>query len=96
MDQPTGFAATMALVESWKFWGDQQHLLVSPDLDALTSGDVLLYEWFDGDSDLDHIGVFLRKRNGRIEAAEGNATNSRTSITSRNIDNVKVVLRLPA
>jgi hypothetical protein len=94
-DQPTGFWATMALVESWKYWGNQQHLiLVSPDLDSLLTGDVLLYEWFDGDSDLDHIGVFLRVRNGDIEAAEGNA-NNRTAITSRGIANVKAAVRLP-
>jgi hypothetical protein len=94
-DQPTGYWATMALVEAWKFWGDQQHLLVTPDLDTLIGGDILLYEWFDGDSDLDHIGVFLRKRSGKIEAAEGNAGN-KTAITSREISNVKGALRLPS
>jgi hypothetical protein len=94
-DQPTGFWATMALVESWKFWGDQQRLLIAPDLDNLVAGDILLYEWFDGDSDLDHIGIFLRRHNGKIEAAEGNATGARSEISSRNPSNVKAALRLP-
>jgi CHAP domain len=94
-DQPTGFWATMALVESWKFWGNQQHLLVAPDLGTLVAGDILLYEWFDGDSDLDHIGIFLRAHDGAVKAAEGNATGARSEVATRKISNVKTALRLP-
>jgi hypothetical protein len=95
-DQPIGYNATMALVDSWGFWGRQQHLLIDWTTKNVRSGDVLLYEWFDGDSSLDHIGVFLRLRSdGRIEAAEGNARN-KTSVVTHDPSNVKAVLRLPA
>ena len=96
-DQPTGYSATVALVDAWRFWGKQQGYIVDHSAANLRSGDILLYEWFDGDRDLDHIGVFLRLRSdGNIEAAEGNAgSEHKSAITNRNPSTVMFAVRLP-
>lgn len=95
-DQPVGWNATMALVESWKYWAKQQGTYrATPAVSEMEPGDVLLYEWFDGDRTLDHIGIFLRSA-GRsaVWAAEGNAHN-RSGVMKRTKANIAGVVRLP-
>ena len=95
-DQPTGWNATMALVDSWKFWANQQgYFLTPPPVGQMQAGDVLLYEWSDGDRSLDHIGVFVRAAGrNNVVAAEGNV-NNRGAITERNVTTIVGLVRLP-
>jgi hypothetical protein len=95
-DQPPGFWASMALVESWRAWGQSQGILGTvASLADVAPADVLLYEWFDGDAQLDHIGICAGPSgDAGILAYEGNADN-RTAVKRRDIGNVKYRLRLP-
>jgi hypothetical protein len=94
-DQPVGYAATMALVASWDYWGKQQKLAVLPDRGDLQAGDILLYHWTDKKKIFNHIGIFSRWRpDSGIEALEGNASN-RTATMKRDFTAVKDVVRLP-
>lgn len=94
-DQPTGFWATMALVESWRYWGDKTGYGAQVDsLDDLERGDIVLFEWFDGDKAFDHIGVYVGRNGNRPVTAEGNKGN-RTFHGERSISNIRYRLRLP-
>lgn len=95
-DQPIGFWASMALVESWRHWGAQQGLLKETSAGfRYEPGDILLFEWFDGDRTLDHIGVCVGPASGgKVPSAEGNAGN-KTDLVSRAPANIPFVLRLP-
>ncbi len=94
-DQPLDFWATMALVESWREWGKQTGYgsRVS-EIDDLEPGDIVLFEWFDGDKALDHIGVFIKKKDEKPITAEGNKKN-KAFYGKRKIANIKYRVRLP-
>ena len=94
-DQPAGSSSTMALVDTWKVWGDQQGYLVEHTAVNLRIGDIVLYRWQPDNIKLDHIGIFLRLHpNWDIAAAEGNVNNT-TGITRRKLESVAFALRLP-
>ena len=94
-DQPAGSSSTMALVDTWNLWGDQQGCLVEHTAVDLKMGDIVLYRWQADTIKLDHIGIFLKSLpNREIEAAEGNVNNT-TGITRRKLKSVAFVLRLP-
>ena len=91
-DQPAGFWASMALVESWKHWAQAtgQYL---PKESPLVSGDILLFEWNDGDTQLDHIGIYLRSQGNVLKVAEGNKAN-RSGVFDRQRTSVAGIVRL--
>jgi hypothetical protein len=95
-DQPNGFFATMALVESWKFWARQKGFWLDPGLTSPRRGDILCFEWLDGDTSLDHIGVARGNAiNNEVPTAEGNAGNVSTN-RLRNLRNVAGIIRVVA
>jgi hypothetical protein len=94
-DRPEGFYATMALVDAWKYWA-QQNGFWHPTGSALPKrGDILVFEWFDGDVQLDHIGIVRGYLPGSptVETSEGNRGN-RTSNGTRNLTNIPGFIRI--
>lgn len=73
-DQPEGFWATMALVESWKFWAKKNGYWYAKGSITPQRGDILVFEWKDGDPELDHIGIVRGYTSGssKIQTSEGN------------------------
>ncbi|MDY7013050.1 MAG: peptidoglycan-binding protein [Cyanobacteriota bacterium] len=76
-DQPQGFWATMALVDSWKFWARKKGYWLPKGSVTPRRGDILVFEWGDGDASLDHIGVVRGYTPGSstILTSEGNKGN---------------------
>jgi hypothetical protein len=76
-DQPAGFWATMALVESWKYWSVKNGTWLSSSVTSPRRGDIVCFEWNDGDVGLDHIGVVRQHSDGLMvmETSEGNRGN---------------------
>ena len=96
-DAPEGFWATMALVESWKFWA-QKHGYWHPRGSITPQrGDILVFEWFDGDVQLDHIGIVRGYTPGStvIQTSEGNKANKTGNFT-RELANVPGFIRIIA
>lgn len=91
-DQPPGFWASMALVESWRHWSKDTGTYRSPDT-PLQAGDIVMFEWFDGDNTFDHIGIFLRHDGANLVTAEGNRKN-KSGFFQRNLKNVGGIVRL--
>jgi hypothetical protein len=94
-DQPPGQGATMALVETWKGWARAEHCWFDPRTVPPERGDIVCFEWFDGDSALDHIGVVLEGAGAgtTLTTAEGNR-NNKTVKGARNLANVAGIVRL--
>lgn len=94
-DQPEGHKATMALVEMWKAWAKDNGFW--HDVRDLTPerGDIVCFEWFDGDKALDHIGI-VRQGPGNgttLQTAEGNRNNQSVN-GIRPMKNVAGIIRL--
>jgi len=94
-DAPDGFWATMALVESWKFWAQKKGYWHPTGSITPRRGDILVFEWFDGDVALDHIGIVSGYTAGEpvIRTYEGNSGN-RTASRTRLIANVPGFIRI--
>ncbi len=94
-EKPAGFWATMALVESWKHWAVQEGYWHPFGSTLLKRGDIIVFEWYDGDAALDHIGIALGHTPGSvtIQTAEGNASN-RTGLLTRPTRNVPGFIRI--
>ena len=92
-DQPPGFWATVALVDAWKYWAKDQGFW-STDKSDVVRGDIACFEWFDGDSSLDNIGVVASYTGSKLRTYEGNRGN-KTMAGSRDIDNISGIIRLP-
>ncbi|MGI2905492.1 peptidoglycan-binding protein [Tolypothrix sp. VBCCA 56010] len=82
-DKPEGFWATMALVDSWKFWAQKQGYWYTKGSITPRRGDILVFEWGDGDSSLDHIGIVRGYTLGSstILTSEGNNGNRSGNFT---------------
>jgi hypothetical protein len=95
-DQPPGHGSTMALVEMWKAWAKDNGWWHSKTSITPMRGDILCFEWNDGDSSLDHIGIvrFYSPGSATIETAEGNR-NNKTVNGTRNISAIGGIVRLP-
>ncbi len=94
-DQPAGFWATMAKVDAWKYWAQQRGFWHPTGSLTPRRGDILVFEWFDGDVALDHIGITRGYAPGSqtIQTAEGNRSNV-TKNGNRNMVNVKGIIRI--
>lgn len=95
-DRPEGFWATMALVESWKYWARRNGTWLSPEQTAPERGDIVCFEWDDGDVSLDHIGVVRGPLTGdsTFPTSEGNRGNRSGNFTDRRRHNVAGLIRL--
>jgi Putative peptidoglycan-binding domain-containing protein len=84
-DQPPGFWATVALVESWKFWAKENGWWHPRGTITPEPGDIVCFEWGDGDAQLDHIGIVRAYTPGsaEIETSEGNVGNRSKNLTRR-------------
>ncbi len=80
--QPNGFWATLALVESWKFWGKQQGFWFRKGDQVPKRGDIVVFDW-DGDGELNHIGIVRGYTPGSntINTSEGNKQNQSGNFT---------------
>ncbi|HLM55958.1 MAG TPA: peptidoglycan-binding protein [Pyrinomonadaceae bacterium] len=88
-DRPEGYPTTMALVETWKHWAKVNGFWHPATLTrgrgyrfpstgpVPRRGDIVVFEWFDGDVSLDHIGIVRGYQPGSdvIQTAEGNRSN---------------------
>jgi len=94
-DVPEGYWATMALVGSWKFWAQKKGYWHPKDSITPRRGDIVVFEWFDGDAALDHIGIVSGYTAGEttIQTYEGNSANQTASRT-RQISNVVGFIRI--
>jgi Putative peptidoglycan binding domain/CHAP domain len=82
-DQPEGFWATMALVESWKYWGKQKGYWYQKGSITPQRGDILVFEWGNQNGILDHIGIVRGYTAGSstILTSEGNRGNRSGNFT---------------
>lgn len=92
--QPTGFWATLALVESWKFWGKQQGFFYRKGDQVPKRGDIVVFDW-DGDGELNHIGIVRGYTPGAdtINTSEGNKQNQSGNFT-RSLSSVAGFIRI--
>ena len=96
-DQPEHYGSTMALVQSWKFWASAQGVWYPRGTITPKRGDIVCFEWGDGDAQLDHIGIVRGYTSGSttIETAEGNVGNlSRSADMTRSLSTCAGFIRL--
>ncbi|MBD2413572.1 peptidoglycan-binding protein [Nostoc calcicola FACHB-389] len=81
--QPQGFWATMALVESWKFWAKKNRYWNPKGSIVPQRGDILVFDWQRNNSQLDHIGLVRGYTPGdsTIQTSEGNRGNRSGNFT---------------
>jgi hypothetical protein len=94
-DIPPGHSSTMALVEMWKAWGKDNGWWYPGVSVQLLRGDIVCFEWSDGDASLDHIGIVRNYSvaSTMIETAEGNR-NNRTANGTRRTTTIGGIVRL--
>jgi hypothetical protein len=94
-DRPDGFWATMALVNSWKYWAQKKGVWLAPAVTYPRRGDIVCFEWNDGDVALDHIGIVRGYTEGSaaLDTSEGNRGNV-TQNGTRRLSNVSGIIRL--
>jgi cell wall-associated NlpC family hydrolase len=92
--QPQGFWATMALVESWKFWAKQQGYWFAIGSTVPKRGDIVVFDW-DGNGVLNHIGIVRSYTPGAntINTSEGNSGNQSGNFT-RSLSDVGGFIRI--
>jgi hypothetical protein len=92
--QPEGFWATMALVESWKYWAKKRGYWYPKGSIDPKPGDILVFDW-DGDGELNHIGIVRGYTPGAdiIRTSEGNRGNVSGNFT-RSISSVAGFIRI--
>lgn len=94
-DQPSGLPATVALAETWRKWGQNNGTFSRAAATAPRRGDIVVFEWKDGDSQIDHIGIVTGYKPGSnvIKTAEGNRGN-RSANGTRPLSTVVGYIRL--
>jgi hypothetical protein len=92
--QPDGFWATMALVESWKYWAKKQGSWYAKGTMTPKRGDILVFDW-DRDGELNHIGIVRGYTLGSslIRTSEGNRKNQSGNF-ERSMDDVAGFIRI--
>ena len=93
--KPASFGSTMALAQSWKAWAMAEGVWHAKGTVTPQRGDIVCFEWNDGDVQLDHIGVVRSYKPGSttIETAEGNVNNVSKRMT-RELANCAGFIRL--
>jgi cell wall-associated NlpC family hydrolase len=92
--QPTGFWATLALVDSWRFWGKQEGFWYGKGDRVPKRGDIVVFDW-DGNGVLNHIGIVRGYTPGAdtINTSEGNRQNNSGNFT-RSLSSVAGFIRI--
>ncbi|EDX82829.1 Putative peptidoglycan binding domain protein [Synechococcus sp. PCC 7335] len=92
--QPNEFWATMALVESWKFWARRKGYWFPKEGFIPKRGDILTFDW-DGDRFSNHIGIVRNYTRGSnvIGTSEGNKAN-RSGNFDRDLRHVEGFIRI--
>jgi hypothetical protein len=96
-DIPEGFWATMALVESWKFWAKKNGYWYLKGSITPQRGDIVVFDWQRNNSQLDHIGIVRRYTPGssEIQTSEGNHSDDNISGNfTQNMANVAGFIRI--
>jgi hypothetical protein len=91
-DQPDGFGATMALVESWEYWAKQKQYWLQQTGEFLR-GDIVLFKWEPTEFKFDHIGIVASHVSGTLMVYEGNRENQ-TAHGSRAVQFVAGTIRI--
>jgi lysozyme family protein len=95
-DQPDGFWATMALVESWEYWAKQQDYWYPKGSTIPQRGDIVTFD-FDAPGAFNHIGIVRGYTPGStmIQTAEGNKGDLNISGNfTRSLANVSGIVRI--
>lgn len=98
-DQPEGFWATMALVESWKFWAKQNDFWFPKGSVIPMRGDIVTFDWSEAPGEFNHIGIIRAYSQGStvIKTSEGNKgkrpVNTSGNFT-RNLSSVSGFIRI--
>ena len=96
-DQPEGFWATMALVESWKFWAKQNDFWCPKGSVTPMRGDIVTFDWpgKKATGEFNHIGIIRAYSQGSsvIKTSEGNKDNTSGNFT-RNLSSVSGFIRI--
>lgn len=92
--QPSGFWATMALVESWRYWAKKQGIWYAKGSTTPKRGDIVVFDWND-DGELNHVGIVRGYTPGSnlIRTSEGNRKN-RSGNYERSMDDVAGFIRI--
>jgi lysozyme family protein len=96
-DRPTGFWATMALVESWQYWAKQQGYWYSKGETRPQRGDIVTFDWTNVDGTFNHIGIVRGHTPGStvVQTAEGNHSSSHISGNfTQSLSNVSGIIRI--
>jgi lysozyme family protein len=89
------FWATMALVESWKFWAKQNGYWYPRGSVIPMRGDIVTFDWTEAPGDFNHIGIIRAYSQGSsiIKTSEGNKRNTSGNFT-RNLSSVSGIIRI--
>ncbi len=94
-DQPSGFWATMALVESWQYWAKQKGYWYPRGSTKPQRGDIVTFDWYpDTGGEFNHIGIVRGYQGGStVETAEGNKSNQSGNFT-RSLSFISGIVRI--
>jgi lysozyme family protein len=94
-NRPENFWATMALVESWKFWAKQNGYWYPRGSVIPMRGDIVTFDWTGTPGDFNHIGIIRAYSQGSsiIKTSEGNRRNTSGNFT-RNLSSVSGIIRI--
>lgn len=92
--QPEGFWATMALVESWRYWAKKKGYWYPKGSITPKRGDIVVFDW-DMNGELNHIGIVRSYTPGSnvLQTSEGNKGNVSGNFT-RSMEFVAGFLRV--
>jgi Putative peptidoglycan binding domain/CHAP domain len=93
---PPNYFATFALVEAWVAWAKAEKYWLDKTA-AAARGDIVIFNWFNGGTPFDHIGIVSSFTPGSamFRTSEGNSGNITVNQT-RDLANVVGFVRLPA
>jgi hypothetical protein len=85
-DRYNNFWASVALVDSWRDMGKRTGAWFPKGAKQPQKGDIVCFNW-DGDADLDHIGIVRGVEPGAVLTCEGNKNNTEGLFT-RNLNTI--------
>lgn len=76
-DVPPGATATVALADTWRSWAIHSGNYYKRGTTTPRRGDIVVFEWQDGDSQIDHIGIVtgFNPNTNKLSTSEGNRGN---------------------
>ncbi|MBW4616656.1 MAG: peptidoglycan-binding protein [Desmonostoc vinosum HA7617-LM4] len=93
-DKPNNFWASIALVESWEYWGKQNGFFYRIGQTKPMRGDIVTFDFSSSDGEFNHIGIVRGYTPGStVETAEGNASGV-SGHFSRSLSVVSGIIRI--